>query len=294
MPLRRIPSLNWLRVFEAAARMGSFSGAARLLNMSPPAVSQQIKALEGYLDATLFERGAKSVSLTDAGRAFLPTVRQSLLSVETTAASLFGHASGAPLTVQATLIFASSWLAPRLAHFARRHPDIQPHIMGVHGDSDPAGEAPDLSILFGPAPRGWGDYDRLFGEWLTPVAHPDIARTIGRPEDLLAHRLIEISSHRTSWIQLLETAGGLDLAQARFCFADTSQVSLAMAAGGFGIALARAPATDGLVEAYGLKPCLEGFRIQGSEFYHLAYRARAALSPAASKFRDWLLDEAAL
>ena len=81
MPIRRIPSLNWLRVFEAAARHQSFSRAGNDLNMSGPAISQQIKALEGHLDAKLFERGSRAVTLTEAGRAFLPVVRQSLLSV---------------------------------------------------------------------------------------------------------------------------------------------------------------------------------------------------------------------
>ena len=75
---RRIPSLNWLRVFEAAARAGSFARAAETLNISPPAVGQQIRALEDHLGRALFERGPQSVMLTEAGRAYLPAGAQAL------------------------------------------------------------------------------------------------------------------------------------------------------------------------------------------------------------------------
>ena len=88
---RHIPSLNWLRVFEAAARAGSFAGAAETLNMSPPAVGQQIRALENHVGRALFERGPQSVMLTEAGRAYLPAGAQALHGIESTTADLFGE-----------------------------------------------------------------------------------------------------------------------------------------------------------------------------------------------------------
>ncbi len=121
----RIPSLNWLRVFEAAARTGSFAKAADLLSMSAPGVSQQIKALEDYLGKPLFIRAAHSVSLTPAGEAFFPAVQQALLYVETAAAGLFGSKLEEPLYVRATLLFAVGWLSPRLPKFAQEHPAIR-------------------------------------------------------------------------------------------------------------------------------------------------------------------------
>ncbi len=290
MPYRRIPSLNWLRVFEAAARMESFSGAGRLLNMSPAAVSQQIKALETHLKTQLFKRGARDVTLTDAGLAFLPVVRQSLMAVETTAASLFGHAEGASVTVQATLIFATSWLAARLRDFERIHPNIQIHVMGGYRDGDIDREGADLYITFGSAPRAWGDNELLFGEEIYPVAMSQLARKIISPEDILAHRLIEISTHRMGWMQLFEAVDDVDFSRAQFCFVDSSEIALAMAAAGYGIALARAPATDCHVERAGLEPCSVNLRARGVESYHLVCRSRGSLAPAAQHFRAWLLD----
>lgn len=293
MPYRQIPSLNWLRVFEAAARCESFSDAARVLNMSPPAVSQQIKALEGHLKTKLFDRGPKSVTLTDAGASFLPAVRQSLMSVETTAASLFGHARGSSVTVMATLIFATSWLVPRLGAFEAAHPDIQLHLMGDYRDADFSREGSDLHIVFGGAPRALGEAELLFGETLYPVAAREIAASVARPEDLLRHRLIEISTHRTSWMQLFASLPGFEMSEARFCFVDSSELALTMAAAGYGIALARAPATDGRVAAYGLERCLGEVEVSGSEAYYLVSRSFGAQSPAARRFRDWLLDASA-
>lgn len=291
MPYRRIPSLNWLRVFEAAARSESFASAAKILNMSPAAVSQQIKALEEHLKTPLFERGPKNVSLTDAGLSFLPTVRQSLMSIEATAASIFGHPSGATVTLQSSLIFAASWLVDRLHRFEEQHPDIRVHIMGEYIDADFRRQGPDLYAMFGYPPNGMGDSDLLFGEVVFPVALPDIARTVVTPADLLKHTLIEISTHRTNWVQLFQSVDGLDMADARFYFTDTSEIGLTLAAAGHGIALARSPVTDARVRDFGLVPCLKEFQAEGADSFHLVCRSRNALSPAAQAFRAWLIEE---
>ena len=113
----RIPSLNWLRVFEAAARCESFSRAAAQLSMSPAAVSQQIKSLEVQLGAELFTRHAQAVKLTEAGRAYLPIVAQSMGVLEGATEGLFGHRARDQLYVHAVLLYAQGLLAPRMADF---------------------------------------------------------------------------------------------------------------------------------------------------------------------------------
>ncbi|MEO1774095.1 MAG: LysR substrate-binding domain-containing protein [Pseudomonadota bacterium] len=289
---RRIPSLNWLRVFETAARAESFARAAEVLGMSPPAVSQQIRALEGYLGRPLFERGPREVRLTEAGRAFLPVVTNALVSVEMTAGSLFGRADAAPLTVRVSTMLACSWLAERLGAFTRQHPNVQLTLVTGTMDQDFSRPGAEMKITFGAPPEPGETSDPLFGESLSAVALPALAETVQTPADLLSHPLIEVSSHRATWYRLLPEAGDLPLAP-RFLFTDTTAVALAMAAAGAGIALARAPATDALVARYGLVPCLPGVAAPGIESYHLVYPAGARLSAAARAFRDWLLAEAA-
>ncbi|MGD8350452.1 MAG: LysR substrate-binding domain-containing protein, partial [Gammaproteobacteria bacterium] len=286
-----IPSLNWLRVFEAAARHENFARAAEQLNMSTSAVSQQVKALESHFQTRLFERGPRHVELTDAGHAFLPTVRQALSMVEESAGALFGEERDETLMLQANLIFTTGWLAPRLPAFAALHPRVQLHLSGAYHDLDYQRPGFELRILFGPVHRSWGQCDRLFDETIYPVARPEIAAAVEDGRDFLEHRLIQITTHRINWNQILRAAGVDTIPNRRLCFTDSTQLSLQMAASGYGIALARSPTTDSLVEQLGLVPCKLSEGLASSEAYYLIYRNTESLSRAAGVFRDWLLAE---
>lgn len=286
---RMIPSLNWLRVFEAAARAESFSRAADLLNMSTSAISQQVKALESHLDCELFERGPRQVTLTDAGHAFLPAVRQSLSTIEETANSLFGEERDNTLTLQAVLIFGTAWLAPRLPEFALAHPSVQLHLSGIYHDYDYRRAGAELQILFGPVHRSWGQCDRLFDETIFPVAIPQIAAAIETPADLLQQRLIQVSTHQVNWNSIAQELDIGSIPTQRFCFADNSETALFLAASGYGIALARAPTTDAMLARLGLEPCLDFAGFHSNEAYYLVYQNLENLSAAAHRFRDWLL-----
>lgn len=288
---RGIPSLNWLRVFEAAARVENFARAAKLLNMSTSAVSQQIKALESHLGTDLFERGPRQVALTDAGHAFLPAVRQSLTTVEETADSLFRRDRDNTLTLQADLILTTAWLIPRLPEFANRYPRIQLHLTGAYHDLDYQRSGAELKILFGPVHRSWAQCDRLFDETIYPVACTDIAAAIDSAEDFLQHRLIQISTHRVNWNQILQSVGIDTMPGRQLCFADNTQIALAMAAAGYGIALARSPTTDDFAAILGLEPCTLCPGVPSTEAYYLVYQNLGSLSGAARVFREWLLDQ---
>ena len=292
---RNIPSLNWLRVFEAAARMENFARAAELLNMSTSAVSQQIKALEGHFGTALFKRGPRQVELTDAGHAFLPAVRQSLNTVEESAASLFGQDKEYTLTLQADLIFTSMWLARRLPEFAAMYPQIQLHLSGSYYDLDYQRAGAELKIIFGPVHRSWAQCDRLYDEKIYPVATAEIVKSIRQPQDLLKHRMIQISTHQINWNQILHSLGIDSIPTRQLCFTDSTQIALALAESGYGIALARSPTSNQLVERLGLIPCdintQASWGLASTEAYYLVYQNTESLSPAARLFRDWLLEE---
>ena len=290
MSPRRIPSLNWLRVFEMAARTESFARAAQALNMSPPAVSQQVRALETWLGRDLFERRPRSVRLTEAGRAFLPVVGNAIGSVEATAASLFGRQGAAPLVVRATAVLAAGWLGERVGAFLADHGDVQFSLVSALCDDDFRRPDADLSITFG-LPPGPGQSGRpLFGETLTPVAAPALAAQIRTPADLTRHTLIEVASHEATWFRLMPDIHAW-VGRPRFVYTDTTLVALAMAASGRGVALARAPATDLLVSRHGLVRCLPDYEARGVERYHLVYANRPAPGQAATAFIEWLMAE---
>ncbi|WP_170384376.1 LysR family transcriptional regulator [Ruegeria atlantica] len=285
----RIPSLNWLRVFEAAARTESFARAAVQLNMSAAAVSQQVKALEARLGTPLFHRHAHAVTLTEAGRAYLPSVQQSLLMLETATTGLFGETREQRLFVQSVLLYAHGVLASGLPGFQVANPQISLSLMTGNLVSDFANQFTDLQIVFGNPALFNAEGDLLMREHLYPVAPPEIAEQINHPPDLFQFPLIEVSTHRASWPLLFETLR-LPTGQARYFFADNSLMAAELSASGGGIALARAPASNRIMELSGLVPCLPGFQIDGQEAYHLAYPSRKALRPPARAFRDWLLD----
>ncbi len=275
--------MNWLRVFEAAARTGSFAGAAETLNMSRPAVSQQIRALEGALGRPLFERGAQSVTLTDAGKAYLPSVARALHAIETASSNLFGGEQTTTLTVQCSLLLATGWLAPRLPEFTARFADTRVNLVTSIHDADFAADRADMRIVFGMPPRPHEASDPLMGETIYPVALPEIADRVRGPADLLSHPLVEIASHRTNWDAFLPTG-----AEPRFHYTDNTLTALALARTG-AIALARAPATGDLPALHGLVACKAFAPAAGVQGYSLVHPGAAQLNRSARRFRDWLL-----
>ena len=122
--LRKLPPLNALRTFEAAARLSSFTGAAEELCVTHGAVSQQIRTLEGYFGRALFIRSHGKVFLNSAGSELLPVISDSLDRLEKITARLLPDRDTEILTVSSTISFASQWLIPRLPDFQKNHPDI--------------------------------------------------------------------------------------------------------------------------------------------------------------------------
>ncbi|MEM7074421.1 MAG: LysR family transcriptional regulator [Pseudomonadota bacterium] len=292
-----VPSLNWLRVFEAAARTESFARAAEELNMSAAAVSQQVRALEERLGAALFERQAHSVRLTDKGRAYLPGVQQALLTLRSTTEGLFGPARAQPLYVQAVLLFAHGVLAPGYRDFTAAHPGVTLTLTTGNLPYDfTAGGFSEMQIVHGTPSVFGADSDPLLGERLYPVASPETAATVREPADLMAHSLIEVNTHRAGWplvFEALGVSGGRQEGTPHMIFTDSTLMAFGLARSGAGIALARAPVSDLAMQEAGLVPCLPGVSVAGREAYHLVYADRTTLRPSARAFRSWLLTRCA-
>lgn len=286
---KRIPSLNWLRVFEAAARTTSFARASDRLGMSPPAVSQQIRALEEHLGRQLFERKAAGVMLTEAGRTLLVVVSDSLGRMEE-AAEVLGKTGAPPLVIGVSQTLYTGWLAPRLPGFLNANKGVSLDIRSLLGAESPPRDAV-FSISFGEPPPGT-DSIALFGESLVPVALPHIAREIRTPEDLVKHVLIEVADHRKNWTQVLDK--DFLPSGTRKIQVDTTLAALSLAKATCGIAIARPPASNDLVSTFGLVPCSQLHPVKGVERYHLISYSGLVLSRDALRFKDWISEEAEL
>ena len=193
--MRRLPHLNSLRAFEAAARLLSFSKAAEELNVTPAAVSQQVKQLEAYLGVTLFRRLTRAVQLTPQAQAVLPMMTDGFDTLAQAVERLSQTEESGLLTVSSAPTFAAKWLLPRLVDFSDRYPEIDLRIDASLDTRDFSRDGIDVSIRLGA-----GDYpglfvERVFSEQVSPVCSPallDGPVPLRTPEDLRNHRLIHV------------------------------------------------------------------------------------------------------
>jgi len=187
------PPLNFLRSFEAAARHQSFARAAAELHVTAAAVSQQMRAVEAELGVPLFVRGARSLSLTPAGREYARVVRRALAELQAAGSALGRAERRRQLTVTTFQSFATLWLLPRLTDFRARYPEIDLRLRVDTALLDPAAGEVDVAIRFGRGDYPGCDAALLLHDAVVPVCSPALlaGRPLPRrPADLAAFPLI--------------------------------------------------------------------------------------------------------
>src|SRR6184192_1419986 len=198
---RRLPPLNALKAFEAAARHESFTRAAEELCVTQGAVSHQVKALETELGLKLFNRERQRLVITEAGRAYLVVVRDAFDRIGDGTERLLQRQSGGALTVSTSTNFAAKWLVHRLGHFAEAHPEIDLRISATLHHVDFAREEVDLAVRHGDGNWSGLDTVRLSTEELFAVCSPKLLsgrRRLDKVADILKFPLIHLDS-RADW-----------------------------------------------------------------------------------------------
>lgn len=195
----RLPAMNALVAFEAAARHVSFTHAARELNVTAAAISHQVKALEVELQCPLFQRHHRGVSLTESGAYLLVALQRGFESMTEATEQLRRRARSASVTIGVTTAVSSLWLTPRLAEFWKTHGDVS--VAQIVSDT---GETPaecDLSIRYSILPRDKGAARVLFQDRLMALGSPEFARShqIGSLAELAAVPLIHFDTPVTGW-----------------------------------------------------------------------------------------------
>ncbi|HZS70076.1 MAG TPA: transcriptional regulator GcvA [Burkholderiales bacterium] len=285
---RTLPPLSTLRAFEAAARLESFSRAADEISVTHGAVSHQIRALERALGAALFARNGRRVALTSAGRHFAERVRAALEDLAE-AAQFVRRAEGErAVSVSMLPSFAARWLMPRLGRFMERHPAIAVNIHTSITLVDFQRDDVDLAIRFG---RGqWPDLEahKFLDEEFFPVASPRFnrGRLPTRPPDLGKFQLLRSNDEPwTPWFR----AAGVRLKEPHSMVFTDSNLLLQAALDGRGIALARSSIAEADVRA-GKLVRLFKLAVPAHGASYLVW-PKGRLSPNATVFRDWLLEE---
>src|SRR5450755_3784222 len=210
--LRRLPPLNALKAFEAAARSESFTRAAEELSVTQAAISQQVKALEEALGVTLFHRERQRLVITEAGREYLEVVRDALDRIALGTNRVVQRQSSGALTVSTSPDFAAKWLVHRLGRFAEAHPEIDLRVSATVHHVDFAREEVDLAVRHGDGNWAGLDVARLSPEQLFAVCSPKLVsgrNRIAKASDLLKFPLLRLDDSK-AWSKWFDAAGVTD------------------------------------------------------------------------------------
>lgn len=289
----RLPPLNTLRLFEVAARLGSFKLAAEELHLTPSAVSHSMQTLEAWLGTELFHRSPRGLSLTPAGQSFAPEVRAALALLAAATDRVPGRRATGTLSVSCAPTFANRWLLPRLARFTGLYPDIGVTIDTARHYVDLSADGFDLAIRRGAAPKGSETWIRLVRETTVPVCSPELRRSLAESSDLeLLERvpLIHVTSVRDEWRAWFRAQRRVEPADRPAIRVDTLQLAADGAMRGLGIALGRKPLIDEYLEDGSLIE-IAGPPIAADTSYWLVGAALTFDRPEAKLFRAWILRE---
>ncbi len=289
-----LPQLDLLIAFEAAARLGSFTRAARELNVSQSAVSQRMQTLEASLAATLFERGHRYVRLTARGREFQNSVTVALRHLLAATNTLRSADSGPQLNIATDESVGALWLLPRLHRFQARHPEISLRLTASDREADCLAEGIHLAILHGAG--DWPGYDcrHLFEEQVFPVCAPAYLTRhggLGDLADLADAELLDLEYERWHWMNwsIWLTEQGLKPAGRRRSLQCNSYPLLIEAArNGQGVALGwRHFIDDDLIAGRLVRPLGASVKTDFAYYVIAKHQETAELT----LFRDWLFEE---
>ncbi|MEO6017163.1 MAG: LysR substrate-binding domain-containing protein [Polaromonas sp.] len=295
-----LPRLDLLHSFEAAARLLSFTRAARELFLTQSAVSRQIQQIEAGLGVALFERRHRALELTDAGRVMYRAVAASLEQLRD--ATLLARAATPLRQVSVTMTpgFASLWLIPRLSRFTASHPLVDVRLSATLEVQDLDRNQLDIAVRF--CPNSQGEGPPLFEELVQPVCSPQLlasrSNPLEKPADLINHTLLAVDTPygmalTGDWEPWLKVMGLPELRTKNTVRFTQYSDAISAAIAGQGVAIGRFPLLNALLRTKQLVAPFSG-AAASQRGYFVALGSRAAGNPDAQDFADWLRAEAQL
>lgn len=291
--MRRLPPLNALRVFDAAARHGSFNRASEELCVTPSAVSHQLKSLEEFLGVELFKREKRTISLTPAGERYLPSVQMALNEIELATRKLITSPNSNVVNVSVAPAFLTRWLVPRITQFQEKHPEIELRLESSIDYIDFENSDTDMAVYYGKGHWSGIESHLMRNIYLTPVVSPKLLEEKGglkRAADLAKFTLINVTGRNHEWSKILQKLGvSITSVEHTISFSSTS-LAVSAAAEGIGVALADMALLQRELDSGRLVAPLDVCLDSHNAFY-LVYKENRSLTPAMEAFRDWILTE---
>lgn len=287
--MRMLPPLNPLRAFEAAGRHVSFTRAADELGVTQTAVSRQVAVLEAFLRCRLFERHNSALVITDAGRAYLHSVRPALETIAEATVMTRGRSKNV-VKVRVYLTFALRWLLPRLPAFRAAHPNIEINLTTSLLPVDFERDDLDVNICHGTGNWAGGVATQIFEDQLTPLCAPSLMEGANAPQSVedLQHACLLHSRNRIAdwgdWFRHVgvetETSEGITL--------ETSSLIYEAARQGLGFAMGQVSLVKNELARGELVAPFPVMRRDGG-YYFLHKHGR--LEPKTATFKNWLLEQ---
>lgn len=300
----KLPPVNSLVVFEAAARHLNFTRTAEELAVTQAAVSRQIHLLEDHLGASLFNRQPRGLKLTREGQRLQQAVSMGLEHIANTAVDIRRARGEAEVTVASSVTFASYWLMSRLAKFRAKHPEIELRLVASAPVSDLTSAGIDLAVRYG---RGRWDglaAERLLENEIFPVCAPGYLEArkaalgadwrLREPADLLDEtllHLLEFDRNWMTWESWLRHFGVSEVPRSRGLEFDNYLILIQAALDGQGIALGGGRLADDFLARGALVRPFEA-ALHSEQAFYLVYPSDLPLNEAATTFRDWIREEA--
>ena len=290
-PRRFLPSLSLLAAFEAAARTGSVTAAAKEVHLTQGAVSRQIRSLEHYLEVQLFVRDRQTIRLTLAGESYAREIRDALRQISTASLNLRANPHGGTLNLAVPSDFGDRWLAPRLAKFVSANPGIRINIRSRNAPIDFRHDPMDMAIQFGANTWEGLCVAPLRHEIVTPYCAPAFRKKWGlsRPGELKKVPTLHLTTRPDAWEQwFLRHGVGTDGTNGMLFdqFSTMAQAAIA----GVGVTLLPTFLFEPEIESGALVPALN-LQMISSERYYLVYPPDRATYVPLIAFRDWILAE---
>jgi LysR family glycine cleavage system transcriptional activator len=295
---RPLPPLNALRAFEATARHLSFSKAAAELNVTPAALSHQVRGLEDLLGLKLFHRRARAISLTEAARLIYPGIRTGFDSLREAVERLDRSRQDRILVVSATPGLTAKWLVPRLYRFIAKHPDIDTRIAASVGYANFTSDGFDVGIRLTSGVHPDLHVEKLSDEWLLPLCSPRLLegpQPLRSPRDLGRFTMIQVDLPGVvpTWGDWLRSAGIEGIDTSRGLRLNVADHALDAATEGVGVVLAyKVVAAHDIGLGRLVVPFGPEIPLPGRAYHFVCLEGQEKRAPIKA-FRDWVFEEMA-